>query len=83
MRRLLALMKKVDPRIVDSWPTIQSKIKILHLSPGEWIKGRIEDKSWMFVEEGFLSMMTFRKDNWGCWNFLWEGRDVLVHDFKS
>jgi hypothetical protein len=78
MRRLLALMKKADPRIVDSWPTIQSKIKILHLSPGEWIKEPIGDKSWMFVEEGFLLLMGLQNGNWVCENFLWEGRSKIA-----
>jgi hypothetical protein len=73
-------MKKADLRIVESWDTIQSKIKILHLSPGEWIKGRIEDESWMFVEEGFLSFVIFKKDKRDCWNFLWEGRDVFAYN---
>jgi hypothetical protein len=72
-------MKKADPQIVDWWQTIQSKIKILRLAPGDWIEDRIEDGSWIFVEEGFLLVMGIKKENWHCCNFLWEGRSTIAH----
>jgi hypothetical protein len=81
MRRLTALIKKIVPFPQEIREEFFKIVKVLDLSPGEWVPDDLPTGTLVFIEDGLLLLTHCKNKQWKCSNIYTEG--MLVATFSD
>ena len=79
MQRLTALIKKIAYFPAEIRDEFFKIIKVMDLLPGEWVPDDLPTGTSIFVEEGLLSLTTYKDTRWRCTNFYPEGTLAMTY----
>ena len=79
MHRLTALIKKIVHFPAETRDEFFKIIKVMDLLPGEWVPDDLPTGTSIFVEEGLLSLTTYKDTRWRCTNFYPEGTLAMTY----
>ena len=87
MHRLKKLLQKIHPFNEEIPQTFFEHLHTLKLAPGDEIPEVVPNKSWIFVEDGFLLLRQRTAGRWICGNIYFEGTSTVfcnagVHELK-
>jgi|GEM_PF-5726774 len=79
MRRLTALIKAIVPFPPEIHEEFFKIVKVLDLTPGEWVPDDLPTGTSIFVEDGLLLLTRCEKKKWRCSNFYLEGTLAVTY----